>query len=191
MTSLNNEALALAHEIAARFDARIASADEKSVANLLDARKKCVAGDAVKFMLAIDFNIDSIDGRNGAEHNVHMLKHKLHNAVETVNKRDTLNHYTNAIFRTARNLHANGMSLTTHDIACITDADFKVKNGDARQACYVIDREAKKASVSTQKSSSTCLLVNMKVLQRDGAKQFKFCENAVATHLLEVALNLI
>jgi hypothetical protein len=184
--TLSNEALVFAGEIASRFDARMKIDGETK--NLLDARKKCISGDAVNLMLACSFKLDTIDGSNGAEHNVYALKCKLHNIVETLHNRDVLNHYTRALFLTARNLHANGEMLTQTDADCVCDATFKSKKSDTRAQAYVVTSTANKPSTnSTQKSSSLVTLVALNVLERHG-KAFKFNSDAHATKLLEVAL---
>lgn len=189
--TLSTELQALALTVASRFDARIASASENSKKNLLDARAKCIRSDALTLMLASNFQLDAIDGANGAEHNVYALKCKLHNVVETLNARDVLNHYTRALFLTARNLHANNLQLTQTDADCVCDASFKAKKSDKRAENYVCTSELNKPSTnSTQKSSSLVTLCALNVLSRDGKSSFKFNADAHATKALEAALNL-
>lgn len=192
MTALSLEVTEFANEIAKRFDARMQIDGETK--NLLDARKKCIASDAVKLMLASSFNLNTIDGANGAEHNVYALKHKLHNVVETLNSRDVLNHYTRALFLTARKLNSNGMTLSRHDADCVSDAAFKIKKTDARAAHYVLNTEQNKHSTnSTQCSSSLVLLCALNVLTRNGNGKnatFTFNSEAHATKALETLLKL-
>ena len=186
--TLSTETLAFANAIAARFDARIATASH--TANLLSARKKLIDGNNAELLLACSFNLDMIDGANGAEHNVHALNQKLPNVLNVFRNRDTLNHYTRAIFLTARNLHANGEKLTQLDCKCVCDATFKIKKSDTRAQHYVVTAtENDGATNSTQKSSSLVTLVALNVLKRDG-KDFVYNSESHATKALETALNL-
>lgn len=186
--TLSTETVSFAHAIAARFDARIATASH--TANLLSARKKLIDGNNAELLLACSFNLDMIDGANGAEHNVHALNQKLPNVLNVFRNRDTLNHYTRAIFLTARNLHANGEKLTQLDCKCVCDATFKIKKSDTRAQHYVVTAtENDGATNSTQKSSSLVTLVALNVLKRDG-KDFVYNSESHATKALETALNL-